>query len=89
MNSAATLATLFKVSASEILSLIRTGQITSVCEQGEGEHAGRHRLTFFLENRRARVEVDEDGQVLNRSVVDFGQRHFHLPCADDASSTSP
>ncbi len=71
---AAMLATLFKVPASDILDLMRAGQITSVCEQGESEHAGRHRLTFFLGNRRARLEVDDEGQVLKRSVVDFGER---------------
>jgi hypothetical protein len=73
------LASLFRVPASEVLPLMRAGQITSVCERGESEHAGRHRLTFYFGNRRARVEVDEEGLVLRRSVVDFGERP--LPAA--------
>lgn len=52
--------------------LIREGKLTSVCESGVDADAGTYRLTFFLGNRRARFIVDESGNVLQRSVIDFG-----------------
>ena len=40
---------------------MRAGRITSLCERGSGEDEGRFRLTFFTENRRFRIIVDEAG----------------------------
>jgi hypothetical protein len=34
----------------------------------------RYRLTFFYENRRFRLVVDEAGNPVQRSTVDFGDR---------------
>lgn len=62
------------VDPSAVQSLIRDGRITSRHERGEGADAGRSRLTFFLGNRRFRVVVGEAGQIIQRSVVDFGDR---------------
>lgn len=53
---------------------MREGKITSTCEQGADEDAGYYRLTFFYENRRFRFIVDEGGDVLRRSVINFGDR---------------
>jgi hypothetical protein len=50
---------------------MREGKITALCERGFDEDAGRYRLTFFYENRRFRLVVDEEGK---RSTVDFGDR---------------
>nr|WP_091582978.1 DUF6522 family protein [Mesorhizobium qingshengii] len=36
-------------------SLLRTQEITSLCERGIGEHEGEYRLSFFYGNRRARL----------------------------------
>ena len=53
---------------------MREGKITALCERGVDEDAGRYRLTFFHENRRFRVVVDEEGNAIKRSTVDFGDR---------------
>ena len=53
---------------------MREGTITSLCERGIDEDAGRYRLTFFSRCRRFRVVVDENGNVLQRSALDFGDR---------------
>jgi hypothetical protein len=52
--------------------LMREGKITSLCECGVGEDAGRYRLAFFHENRVLRIVVDEDGNVIEQSTADIG-----------------
>ena len=52
---------------------MREGRITVLCERGYDGDAGRHRLTFFYENRRFRLVVDEEGNAIQRSTVDFGK----------------
>jgi len=51
---------------------MRVGKITGVAERGIDADSGRHRLTFFSEHRRFRVVVDENGVIVQRSTVDFG-----------------
>lgn len=53
---------------------MREGKITSLCERGIDEDNGRYRLTFFSENRRFRLVVDERGNVVRRSAIDFSDR---------------
>jgi hypothetical protein len=53
---------------------MREGKITVLCERGVNEDAGRHRLTFFYKNRRFRLIVDEEGNAVQRSTVDFGDQ---------------
>jgi hypothetical protein len=55
---------------------IREGKITSFCERRVDDDAGRYRLTFFYGNRRLRLTVDEGGNVIRRSIIDFGDREF-------------
>lgn len=57
-----------------LLDLLRTGKVTSLCERGVDEDSGRFRLTFFSENGRFRLVVDEAGKILQRSTLDFGDR---------------
>ncbi len=71
---ASLLSELLNVPAGNVHALMRHKEITSLCERGEGEHQGQYRLTFFYKNRRARLNVDESGQVIRRSVIDFGDR---------------
>ena len=52
--------------------LLRSSEITSKSEQGIGEDAGFHRLTFYYGNRRFRVIIDETGQIVRGSTVNFG-----------------
>ncbi len=63
-----------------LLERMRQGKITSLCERGIDADSGRYRLTFFSENRRFSLTVDESGIIIQRSVIDFGQ----LPLPDSA-----
>jgi Family of unknown function (DUF6522) len=56
----------------EIQRLMREGKLTSSCERGVNDDAGRYRLTFFLGSRRLRLIIDESGRIIQRSLVDFG-----------------
>jgi len=56
----------------EVQPLMRSGHITSICERGEGEDAGRYRLTFFYRSRRARLDLDGSGRIVKRSSIDLG-----------------
>jgi hypothetical protein len=51
---------------------MREGKITVLSERGVDEDAGRYRLSFFYENRRFRLVVDEEGNAVQRSTLDFG-----------------
>lgn len=53
---------------------IQNGAITTLLEKGVGEHYGGFRLSFFHQNRRVQIEVDGNGQISNRTVIDFGDR---------------
>ncbi len=50
-----------------VMAGIREGKITSRCERGVGDDAGRFRLTFFHANRVVRLIVDEKSTILERS----------------------
>lgn len=63
-----------KIEPTLLLERIRDGKITTLYERGIDEDEGRHRLSFFSENGRFRILVDDDGNVLQRSVIDFGDR---------------
>ena len=60
------------IAADRVVVLLRSGEITSKSEQGIGEDAGFHRLTFYYGNRRFRVIIDEIGQIIRGSTVNFG-----------------
>ena len=62
------------VEPSLVQILMREGKITALCERGVDEDAGRYRLTFFYQHRRFRLVVDEEGNAVQRSTVDFGDR---------------
>lgn len=69
---AALVASLLNVTPQQVPELMRTGAITSIRERGIDDHEGEHRLSFFFQNRRARLTIDAEGNVLRRSVIDFG-----------------
>jgi hypothetical protein len=62
------------VEPSLVQGQMREGKITVLCERGLNEDVGRHRLTFFYKNRRFRLIVDEEGNAVQRSTVDFGDQ---------------
>lgn len=70
---AALVGQIFDLSPLAVQALMRRNDMTSICERGEGEHAGRYRLTFFYRNKRATFELDEAGRILRRSIIDFGE----------------
>lgn len=67
------------ISPSLLLERLRDGKVTSRCERGVDADSGRYRVTFFSENRRLRLVVDESGAIVQRSTIDFGQ--MKLPTA--------
>lgn len=69
---AALVASLLGVAAADVPGLMRSKAVTSICERGIDDHEGEYRLSFFFQNRRARVTLDTKGKVLRRSVIDFG-----------------
>ena len=63
----------FSLTPERVMAGLRDGRITTLTERGAGEDAGRWRLTFFHGNCRLRLIVDETGQILQRSRIDFGE----------------
>lgn len=63
-----------KISPSLVQEGMNEGRITTLCEQGIEDDEGRYRLTFFSGNRRFRLVVDQTGNVIQSSAVDFGER---------------
>jgi hypothetical protein len=53
---------------------MRVGRITSRCERGTDEDEGRYRLTFLSGSRRFRLIVDNEGNVVQRCTLDFGEQ---------------
>jgi len=76
---AAVIAYGFDLETPMVQSLMRSGELTSLCEKGENEDVGRYRLTFFYKNRRFQLIVNSSGKILQRSIIDFGDRE--LPAA--------
>lgn len=70
---AALIGSMLNIAPEEVPALMRTQAITSLCERGIDEHEGEYRLSFFYQNRRARISVDAAGTVLRRSAIDFGE----------------
>jgi hypothetical protein len=58
---------LLDIGPEEVRAEMQAGAITTLCERGEAEDAGRFRLTFTHGSRRVRLIVDTSGQVLQRS----------------------
>lgn len=57
-----------------VQSLMREGKVTALSETGIDSDAGTYRLTFFYNNRRARLIVSDRGRILRRSSIDMGDR---------------
>lgn len=57
----------FDLDPAHVQGLMRSGAITSRCEQGVGADAGRWRLTFWHGGRALRLTVDDTGAILSRA----------------------
>ncbi|ABV94044.1 hypothetical protein Dshi_2308 [Dinoroseobacter shibae DFL 12 = DSM 16493] len=64
------LAEAFGIAPSMVHPGMKSGDITSLCEKGEGSDAGRWRLTFYHAGRAFRLTIDDTGQVLRRTRFD-------------------
>lgn len=71
---AAALSALLRLSEAQLRDGMRDGSITSRVERGEGEDAGRMRLTVFTPGCRLRLIVDAAGAILGSDRVDFGDQ---------------
>lgn len=54
----------FRLPPAEVRARMRDGRITSRCEAGVDEDAGRWRLTFYHGERVCRITVDAAGAVV-------------------------
>jgi regulator of cell morphogenesis and NO signaling len=61
---AVALAPLLGVATEDVQRLMREGRIAALCEEGQGEDSGRHRLTFRHGSTRVRLTVNDAGDVL-------------------------
>lgn len=52
------------IAPSAVQEAMRTGDITSRYETGEGDDTGRFRLTFLHAGRRVQLTCAEDGRVI-------------------------
>lgn len=52
---------------------LRDTTVTSRCEKGEGEDAGRYRVTFYSSTRRMRLIVTADGTVLQQTSAAYSR----------------
>jgi hypothetical protein len=70
----AIVATGLRLDPETLRAMLHSGDVTSLCEKGEGEDAGRYRLTFFSPHRRLRLVVDENGTILTTTSADYRRK---------------
>jgi hypothetical protein len=58
------LARLLNLTPADVRNRMHDGRITTRLETGEGEDAGKMRLSFLHDNMRVRLTCSEDGTVL-------------------------
>ncbi len=71
---AALVAKALQLEPEALRAALRSGAVTSQCETGMDEDAGRFRLTFFSATRRLRLTVDASGTVLQTSTADYRRK---------------
>ncbi len=63
-----------RITPEALRAALRDGQVTRTVEKGEGEDAGRFRVTFFSPTRRLRLLFTADGDVLQTSAADYSRK---------------
>ncbi len=63
------LAEAFRLDPAEVPELLRSRRIMAQCERGEGEDAGRYRLSFRFAASQLMLVVDERGEIVRRSAM--------------------
>lgn len=67
-----------RLDPADLRAMMRSGDVTSLCEKGEDGDAGRFRLTFFSPTRRLRLIVDESGTILKTTAADYSRKQSPL-----------
>jgi uncharacterized protein (DUF2249 family) len=62
---AAMIADKFEIAPEDFMLKLRSGLVSQKTEEGAGEDAGRHRLTFAFRGRRVAVVIGPSGEVLS------------------------
>lgn len=57
----------FALDPADVPALMRAGHLTSRLERGEGDDAGRFRLTFYHGAQALRLVTDATGRIITRS----------------------
>ena len=83
------IASAFGLDAASVPGLLRDQEITSRCETGIEDDAGRWRLTFFHRDRVLRRTVDGTGTVFQHATFDDPRRRLKLGTRNDADSGDP
>ena len=65
---------LLGLSPADVPAKMRAGEITSQSEHGEGDDAGRIRLTFWYSGQRVRLICDAQGEVLKTTRTGMSNR---------------
>lgn len=77
------LAETFGLTEAGVRAAMRAGDLTSRCETGEGEDAGRWRLTFHHRDRALRLVVDAAGTIHKRTTFPIRMRGQAGPAGRD------
>ena len=70
----AIVATGLRLDIDALRAALQDRTVTSLCEKGIEQDAGRFRLTFFSPTRRFRLIVDAGGTVLQSSTADYARK---------------
>ena len=74
----------FGMSEAKLRDLMRAGTVSSRCETGEGDDAGRTRLSFIYGNRVLRLTADAEGNLIEPARIEFARSsllHARRPAA--------
>lgn len=82
---AAEIAQGLRIPPAQVLAGMRQRSITSICERGIEEDAGRYRLTFFYARRRFRLVVDEAGTIIDRQIESHRRGRISMKGASQRS----
>lgn len=63
-----------RMEADALRTALRDGTVTRTVEKGEGEDAGRYRVTFYAPTRRLRLLFTATGEILQTSSVAYSRR---------------
>ncbi len=63
-----------RMSQEALRTAMQEGHVTRTVEKGEGDDAGRFRVTFYSPTRRLRLLFDAAGTILQTSSADYSRK---------------